>query len=169
MEQEWLDVVDTQDVVLTQRTRRDVHALGLAHRAVSVLIFNSQGHLLIQERSQHKDQDPGRYSPSASGHVDAHECYESAASRELLEEVGLTATLTWVHTLPASPETHLEFTGVFTGHSDATPAPDPLEVASVRWVDPPSLVADMKAHPQNYTSSFRAVFAWFHRHQESAP
>ncbi len=167
MEQEWLDVVDAQDAVIAQRTRREVHAFGLTHRAVSVLIFDPQGRLLIQERSAHKDQDPGRYSPSASGHVDAQESYATAAARELREEVGLTAPLIWLHTLPACPETHQEFTAVFTGHTDDTPRPDPEEVASVRWIDVASLWADMTTHPDRYTSSFRTVLSWFRSQSEA--
>ena len=39
--EEWFDVVNARDEVVGRATRREVHARGLLHRAVHVLVFLS--------------------------------------------------------------------------------------------------------------------------------
>lgn len=86
---EVFDVVDENDVVTGQATRGEVHAGGLLHRAVHVFAFNKRGDLLLQQRSLLKDAHPGVWDSSVSGHLDAGEDYETAAVRELDEEMGI--------------------------------------------------------------------------------
>jgi len=87
---ELFDVVDDQDRILRQEPRADVHRQRLLHRAVHILVFNSQGEVYLQRRSAKKDTYPNRWTTSCSGHVDAGEDYDTAAIRELAEELGLT-------------------------------------------------------------------------------
>lgn len=47
--------------------------------------------LLIQKRSQDKDNFPGYCDISSAGHLDAGDDYDSAAYRELYEELGIRA------------------------------------------------------------------------------
>ena len=96
MTQEIFDVVNECDEVIGRRTRDEVHRLGLMHRAVHVLVFNSRGEIFLQQRSWRKDRQPGLWDSSASGHVDSGEDYDACAVRELHEEIGLI--------LPAPPE-----------------------------------------------------------------
>ncbi len=86
---ELFDVVDDQDHVLRQEPRADVHRQRLLHRAVHVLVFNSKGEVYLQRRSAKKDTYPHRWTTACSGHVDAGEDYDTAAVRELQEELGL--------------------------------------------------------------------------------
>lgn len=88
--QELLDVVDENDQVVAVKTRGEIHAKGLMHRAVHILVFNQQGDLFIQKRSMSKDECPGLWDTSAAGHVDSGEDYASCAIRELSEELGIT-------------------------------------------------------------------------------
>ena len=69
-------------------TRREVHATGLWHRAVHILVFDGTGRVLLQKRSMLKDLSPGLWDSSCSGHLDAGEDYDAAAIRELAEEIG---------------------------------------------------------------------------------
>jgi isopentenyl-diphosphate delta-isomerase type 1 len=87
--QELLDVVDEDDQVIAVKTRGEIHAKGLMHRAVHILVFNYQGDLFIQKRSMSKDECPGLWDTSAAGHVDSGEDYVSCAIRELSEELGI--------------------------------------------------------------------------------
>ncbi len=87
---ELYDVVDENGQVIGQATRAQVHAdPGLIHRAVHVLLFRSDGRLLMQKRVKTKDVEPGKWDTSVGGHVDAGEDYLTAAKREMKEELGI--------------------------------------------------------------------------------
>src|SRR6202012_5546052 len=111
MSEEIFDIVDEQDRVIGQRSRREVHATGLRHRAVHVLVFDDQGRIFLQKRSMSKDTHPGVWDSSASGHVDAGEDYDTCAMRELREEIGLTVTAPprRLHKISSCAETGREF------------------------------------------------------------
>jgi isopentenyl-diphosphate delta-isomerase type 1 len=85
---ELFDVVDEQDRVTGQLTRREVHRRGLRHRAVHLLVVNRSGQVFLQQRSLQKDLFPGLWDSSAAGHVGAGEDYDGTAQRELAEELG---------------------------------------------------------------------------------
>src|SRR5262245_23856282 len=119
MTEEIFDVVDEQDQVVGQAPRSVVHARRLLHRAVHVFVFNTRGELLLQKRSAHKDEYPLCYTSSASGHLSTGEAYESAAVRELDEELGLSGSLEWLAKFPAGPETSYEHTVLYRTTSDA--------------------------------------------------
>src|SRR5207253_4319027 len=89
MSEEIFDVVNDRDEVVEQRTRSEVHRLGLMHRAVHVMVFNRRGEVFLQKRSMSKDRQPGLWDCSASGHLDTGEGYDACAVRELREEIGL--------------------------------------------------------------------------------
>ncbi len=89
--QELLDVVDKDDNLITVKPRGEIHAKGLMHRAVHILLFNSKGELFLQKRSMSKDEQPGKWDSSAAGHVDSGEAYLDCARREITEELGIVA------------------------------------------------------------------------------
>lgn len=86
---ELVDVVDEQDRVVTQATRREIRARNLRHRAAYIFVFNTQGQLFVHRRAETKDVFPGYWDVTVGGVVTAGEDYESAARRELTEELGL--------------------------------------------------------------------------------
>jgi isopentenyldiphosphate isomerase len=87
MNEDIFDVVNDDDEIIGREPRSVVHARGLRHRAVHVLVFNAAGQLFLQKRSMTKDNDPGLWDSSCSGHVDSGESYAVAAERELMEEI----------------------------------------------------------------------------------
>jgi len=89
MSEEIFDIVNERDEVVGQNTRREVHARGLWHRAVHVLVFNARGEVLLQKRSMRKDIAAGKWDSSSSGHLDSGEDYDACAVREVREEIGL--------------------------------------------------------------------------------
>src|SRR5436190_4916815 len=89
MPEEIFDVVNERDEVVGRNTRNEVHRLGLMHRAVHVLVYNSRGEVFLQKRSMRKDRQPGVWDSSASGHLDCGEDYDTCAVREVREEIGL--------------------------------------------------------------------------------
>lgn len=74
--------------------QRDVlMAKGDYRFVVSVVIFNSQGELLIQQRTAEKHSWPLYWDYAASGAVSAGEQLYEAAERELAEELGIAISL----------------------------------------------------------------------------
>ena len=88
--EELVDIVDKDDNVLYQCTRKEMRAQVLRHRAVFIAVVNSAGELLIHQRSAMKDLWPSWWDLAVGGVVSAGESYDVAALRELDEEVGVT-------------------------------------------------------------------------------
>ena len=87
--EELVDIIDQHDNVLYQCTRKEMRAKVLRHRAVFIAVVNSAGELLIHQRSATKDLWPSWWDIAVGGVVSAGEAYDSAALRELDEEVGI--------------------------------------------------------------------------------
>jgi isopentenyldiphosphate isomerase len=134
--QELLDVVDAEDRVIDVRTRGEVHRLGLMHRSVHILLFNSVGELFIQKRSMNKDNDPGLWDSSAAGHVDSGEEYLDCARRELGEELGVHAALSLdpLFRLPPSDINGMEHCTVYRGEYDGSLTLQEEEIEEGAWI-----------------------------------
>jgi len=86
---ERVDLVDEHDRVLGVVSRAEMRAGRLLHRCVFVAVVHPDGRLLIHRRSEHKDVWPGWFDIAVGGVVAAGEAYDTAARREVAEEVGL--------------------------------------------------------------------------------
>jgi len=87
---EWIDLVDDDDRVVGRATRAEMRRDNLLHRAVYILVTNTRGELFIHERTSTKDVYPGYRDVTVGGVVAAGEDYDTAAARELAEELGVT-------------------------------------------------------------------------------
>ena len=90
---EIVDVVDEQDRVTGQVSRREMRARRLRHRAAYVLVFNSEGQLFVHRRTATKDVYPSYFDVTAGGVLAAGEGYDEGAARELMEELGVRGEL----------------------------------------------------------------------------
>jgi 16S rRNA (adenine1518-N6/adenine1519-N6)-dimethyltransferase len=161
MPEEIFDVVDEQDRVIGQLPRSEVHARKLLHRAVHIFVFNSRGQLLIHRRSATKDEYPLCYTSSASGHLSAGETYEGCAPREMREEIGLTAPLTFLHKFPASPETAYEHTVLYQAVTDDPPTFDPDEIESGNYYELAEITRMIEENQGEFSPAFCTLFRWF--------
>ena len=89
--EELVAIVDETNRPLGAVTRRIMRQQRLIHRATYILVLNTEGSLFIQKRSKSKDIYPGHWDIAAGGVVLAGEDYETAALRELHEELGIKA------------------------------------------------------------------------------
>jgi isopentenyl-diphosphate delta-isomerase type 1 len=134
--QELLDVVDDKDQVIAIKTRGEIHAKGLMHRAVHILVFNDEQQLFIQKRSMTKDECPGLWDTSAAGHVDSGEDYVSCAIRELAEELGIQVNAPLQYLFQLSPElaTGMEHAAVYRYNDNGPFKLQKAEIDEGNWI-----------------------------------
>jgi 16S rRNA (adenine1518-N6/adenine1519-N6)-dimethyltransferase len=161
MPEELFDVVDEQDRVIGQAPRSVVHERKLLHRAVHIFVFNSRGELLLQKRSALKDEYPLCFTSSASGHLSAGEYYDSAAPRELAEELGLAGPLEWLAKFPAGPETSYEHTVLYQTTSDQTPRVDPQEIDAAAFHSLNEISRMIARESALFSPCFVTLFEWY--------
>lgn len=160
MNEDIFDVVNEHDQVIDQRPRSVVHAEQLYHRAAHVIVFNAKGEVFLQLRSKAKDNDPGLWDNSCSGHVDAGESYVVAAERELMEEIGLLVEkpLEELFKLAACPETGMEFVTIFMTEAEGPFELCPEEIDEGRWASTTEIRLALQTEPENYTPTFRMIW-----------
>lgn len=155
---EYLDVVDLNDQIIDQRPRPEIHALGLMHRAVHILVFNNQDQLFLQKRSMLKDLNRGLWDTSAAGHVDSGENYDSCAPRELAEELGIAAKLTSLFKLSPSPALGMEFIQVYQCQHNGpfTYAADEIDEGA--WLDQDQVSSRVAQDDKTLTETFKIIW-----------
>jgi isopentenyl-diphosphate delta-isomerase type 1 len=160
MSEEYFDVVDLADRVIGRATRNEVHQKGLYHRAVHVLVFNSQRRLFLQKRSASKDTFPGKWDSSASGHLCAGEEYDDCAVRELEEEIGLRLTTTpeRLFKIDACAETGQEHVWVYRCLSDGPLALNAEEVERGEWFTTEAIDRWLRDKPGDFASAFPRIW-----------
>ena len=163
MPEEIFDVVNERDEVVGQNTRREVHRLGLKHRAVPVLVFNGRGETFLQKRSMTKDREPGKWDSSSSGHVDSGEDYDACAVRELREEIGLTVAKApeRLFKIAASPETDAEFVWVYRCQAEGPFQLHPDEIERSGWFAPEKITRWIAEKPGEFAGAFRLIWKLF--------
>ena len=144
--------------------RREVHARGLLHRSVHVLVFNSHGEVFLQKRSMQKDRQPGLWDSSASGHLNSGEHYDACAARELREEIGLAVAqpLERLFKIAACEETDQEFAWVYRCQSDGPFALNAEEIERGGWFAPAAVTRWMAERPQDFASALMLIWRQWH-------
>ncbi|HEU6447887.1 MAG TPA: NUDIX domain-containing protein [Verrucomicrobiae bacterium] len=181
MSEDIFDVVNERDEVIDRQPRSMVHAQGLLHRAVHVLVFNSRGEIFLQKRSMLKDRQPGVWDSSSSGHVDSGETYDETAVRELREEIGLDLSegqalrvpkkenksgtlgtrpseLKKLFKIDACKETDAEFVWVYRCENDGPFQLHPDEIERGDWFAPDFVTRWISEKPQEFATAF--VLIW---------
>ncbi len=91
-EGEFLTVLDAENQPCGTLPRALVHACGLRHRVVHVLLFETRGQtcgIWLQQRGLDRPTLPGYYDWTATGHLDPGETPAEGACREAREETGV--------------------------------------------------------------------------------
>ena len=87
---EMIDVLDGNGVKTGRvATRDEVHREGLWHRIAAIAVIDKENRILLQQRSNGKLTNPGKWDIAAAGHVDAGEDSLTTIIRETGEEVGI--------------------------------------------------------------------------------
>lgn len=134
---ETLDVVDENDQVIGTMSKKDVHTgVKIIHREIAVLIYDTNGNLLLQQRSYKKKSYPGAWSIATTGHVLAGQTPEEAAHMELKEELGFDTELKFVEKRIYEYENHKSFGYLYLGKfpKGAMIVPDRDEVQKAKFI-----------------------------------
>ena len=86
---EYLDIIDNSGLIVGTMSREEAYQKNCALQVSGVLLFRSNGNLILQRRGKNK-RYPLCYDYSAAGHVLSGESFLQAAHRELEEELGIT-------------------------------------------------------------------------------
>ena len=143
--------------------RGEVHRLGLMHRSVHILVFNSKNELFIQKRSMLKDSNPGLWDSSAAGHVDAGEDYLACAKRELGEELGVSVapSLVALFRLPASATTGMEHCTVYRCVYDGSLVLQEEEIDEGVWITVGEMQRRVAANDPTLTPILQLIWRKF--------
>ncbi len=131
-----MDVVDEDDGVVGVAKVSECLERGLLHRAVAVLVERPTGEVVLQVRSKRDLWMPGKLTLSSTGHVKKGETYSAAARRELKEELGVSARLSFVGKmlmpkLVQGRLTEWEWVAAFRAKSGSELRPDRTELEGV--------------------------------------
>ncbi|WP_347173734.1 NUDIX hydrolase [Polaribacter uvawellassae] len=70
--------------------KSEAHQKGLYHATVHVWFYTNDNKILLQKRASVKKVFPNHWDVSVAGHISAGEKIETAAIREVKEEIGIT-------------------------------------------------------------------------------
>lgn len=151
----WVDKNDNElGIISVEKAHRE----GLCDRIVIVYVTRANGDIILQERMD------GRLDHSCAGHVDPGETYETAAVRELKEELGIETPLTEIGK-GISGERGLMVAGYNICHvfkifvCEAEPGTLAKgEVKSIFWANPDDVLKAMQkdADEKIYCGAFKA-------------
>ena len=161
MLEEIFDIVDDQDRVIGEATRRECHGNpSLVHRVVHVLGFNDKGELLLQQRAQGKRLWGGYWSNTCCSHPRRGETLDIATTRRLQDELNIDADLEHIYWFcyeagfgDAGSEN--ELCHVYLGRAPAEIQPNDSEIAGICYVSAAELEREFEQCPERYTPWFR--------------
>jgi len=161
--EELVVLVNPADTFLGVAPKLEAHRRGHLHRAVSVVLFDDRGRLLLQRRADEKYHSGGLWSNSACGHPRPGESVANAARRRLDAELGIRECdvtrvdqFLYFADLGGGLVEH-ELDHVVVGRWNGAPEPNPREVSETKWVGQDDLLADLVREPARYTAWLRSV------------
>jgi 8-oxo-dGTP pyrophosphatase MutT (NUDIX family) len=86
-----IPIVDEHDKAIAYKNRESITPNDIV-RTASLWVKNSNGEVLIAQRSFSKKNNPGKWSEAVGGTVEGDETYETTMLREAKEEIGLEPT-----------------------------------------------------------------------------
>lgn len=159
-------LVDEDDRATGTLGKLPAHREGLLHRAISVILADGDGRLLLQKRAAAKYHSGGLWTNTCCSHPRPGEAVAVAARRRLAEEMGIDVALRPLfmaryHARVSNGLVENEVVHVFGGRFEGTPLPDPAEVADWRYAALDHVAEDIAAGPERYSVWFRKYLAEF--------
>lgn len=147
-DEEWLDLVDDNDVIVGRQLRSHQMGVNRNFRVVNAFIRNSKGELWVPRRAATKRLFPLCLDASMGGHVGAGEPYELAFRRETEEELALDIDkIEWREIGILTPPAHAvsAFMRVYEIRTDEVPPFNRDDYIEWWWMQPNDLLARIEA------------------------
>jgi isopentenyl-diphosphate Delta-isomerase len=159
-EDERVILVDHNDTEIGTAEKLDCHRRGVLHRAFSVMIWDRDGRMLLQQRALTKYHSGGLWTNACCGHPRPGEALADAASRRLHEEMGFTTPLTPLGSMIYRAElesglTEHEFVHVFRGIYDGAVTPDTNECKGYTHATLTDIESAIASDASSYTAWFK--------------
>jgi isopentenyl-diphosphate delta-isomerase len=168
-EEALVELVDAAGTPVGAATVADAHAApGVLHRAFSVLLFDDERRVLLQQRAAGKTRFPLRWANTCCGHPAPGEDLVTAASRRLKEELGLDTVAiapvgVYVYRAldPVTERVEHEYDHVLVGRlgGGVVTHADPGEVAALRWAFLDEVVREIATQPLSYAPWLAGVIS----------
>jgi isopentenyl-diphosphate Delta-isomerase len=171
--EEHVILVDENDRPLGTAEKMDAHRKGLLHRAVSVLVMDSAGRMLLQRRAADKYHSAGLWTNACCSHPRPGEDNAAAAERRLIEEMGIACRPEPLFAFVYRAEldsglTEHEYDHVFLCRTDALPVLNPAEADDFAYMHIEDIRSDMARSPERYTEWFKILLPKFIQTQAAA-
>ncbi len=155
-------LVDEHDYEMGTMEKMEAHKKGLLHRAFSILIFNSKGEMLLQQRATGKYHSGGLWTNACCSHPRPGEAIEDAGKRKLIQEMGFECDLNYSHKFLYKVEldnqlTEYEWDYVLVGYYDGIPDINPNEAQAWRFESLEGIRNDATQNPDSYTCWFKLI------------
>lgn len=154
--QDLCQIVDSEDVLIGAKPRAEIDPQVDYYRISGIWLTNSQGQVIIAQRSFSKDKDPGKWTAAVNGTLEIGETYEANAYKEAEEELGLKDISLTLGPKAKHEQPYKLFCQWFTAVCDMPEEEFVLqtsEVAQVKWIDIDELINDTRATPEKYVST----------------
>jgi isopentenyl-diphosphate delta-isomerase len=157
-----INLVDSSGKRIGSVEKLQAHQEGKLHEAFSIFVFNKDKKFLLQKRDENKYHSGGLWTNTCCSHAAVGEPIEKAVHRRLKEEMGFDCELNELCAVTYTARfmnglTENEFDHVFVGSSDAVPKPNPEEASDFKWMKAEDLIADVNAHPEDYTEWLKVI------------
>jgi isopentenyl-diphosphate delta-isomerase len=152
-------LVDADDRALGTAPKLAAHQRGLRHRAVSVMVFDSAGRLIIQRRHPAKYHSGDLWANTCCTHPGPDEAVGDVARSRLVEEMGISCPVELLFTTSYREEVSNnliedEVVHVFAGRYDGPISPNKDEVSEWNAMSLPELITDQHNRPEAYAPWF---------------
>ena len=155
-------LVDEHDREVGTMEKLEAHQKGLLHRAFSILVFNSKGELMLQQRAIHKYHSGGLWTNTCCSHPRPGETAIDAGKRKLIQEMGFDCELTYSHKFIYKVELdnnliEHEWDHVLVGYYNNKPEINTSEAMNWKFIALDALQKDVVENPQHYTQWFKMI------------
>ena len=151
-------VVDCNDQPIETKSRDDVSDTDII-RVSSLWVENSNGEVLIQQRSLTKKLGAGLWQAAVAGTVESHETYLDNVIKEAREEIGLTnftpteVCKRYTNTPDGKLNRIIMFYSAICNEPINYFTLEVGEAEQLKWVNKEELFKDIETYPEKYIPS----------------